>query len=273
MRTLWEDFPQTIKVRVSPGPEPYPGQGVSCVLFCQPYIRVQKRGGCFGDRYGSGMAVLGRVTGPWPPGTRAHREDACGHLGPLAFWAVLPPASVPDPVLCPSLPTECPCFGSRHGSELWWLGVLCLPPWTWEDCTGFAGEAGAAVFLTQEQAALAAAWGGGVGLLRPGVCCQPQIPLCISTLCVKCVSPSSVPSDACPFLPPSAHTHAHTHTHTHSGSPLSAWSIWAQALALQMPVLSCSLLHPARAHTHIHSHTHTHQVLSWDRRLTGILAV
>ena len=112
------------------------------------------------------------------------------------------------------------------------------------------------MFLTQEQAALAAAWGGGVGLLRPGVCCQPQIPLCISTLCVKCVSPSSVPSDACPFLPPSAHTHAHTHTHT----------LWISTECMKYmspssgPSDACPFLlsSPPSARTHTHTLTHTH---------------
>ena len=113
-------------------------------------------------------------------------------------------------------------------------------------CTGFAGQAAAAVFLTQEGCSLrgrrrgpAQAWcllpASSPTLDFYSVCevcelkpcpfrclsfpafCTHTHTLWISTECMRYMSPSSGPSDACPFLlpsPPSAHTHTHIHTPT-----------------------------------------------------------
>ena len=75
------------------------------------------------------------------------------------------------------------------------------------------------MFLTQEQAALAAAREGWAWACSGLVSAASLRSLSGSPLFMEYVSPSSGPSDACPFLvssPPSTHTHTHTHTHSHT---------------------------------------------------------
>ena len=59
-----------------------------------------------------------------------------------------------------------------------------------------------------------------MGLLRPGVRCQPQVPLWISTLYGVC-EPKLRPFRRLSFpgLFPTQHTHTHSHTHTHTHPP------------------------------------------------------
>lgn len=96
-------------------------------------------------------------------------------------------------------------------------------------------EAEAAVSLTTDAVA-AAREGVGMGLLRPCVCRQPQVQLWISAVCVSCVSPSSGPSDACPFPPPSPPSvRVHTYTHT-PAVVLRQKADWRLVSCIDLPV-------------------------------------
>ena len=78
------------------------------------------------------------------------------------------------------------------------------------------------MFLTQEQAALAAAQEGWAWACSGLVSAASLRSHSGSLLFVKNVSPSSSPSDACPFLlssPPSTYTYTLTHRHTHTHPP------------------------------------------------------